>query len=77
MLTDCNHSFSNKNVPVYNCTCGYRCLNKALGVKQISKFLSLRTVTKPVLSLGFDLQIEIFLEWEESRLSFCIACSTE
>lgn len=73
--------FSDKNVeynlpvPVYNCTCVYRCLNRALGVKQISRFLSLRTVTKPVLSLGFDHQVEIFLEWEESTVpvtSWCL-----
>lgn len=43
----------------------YRCLNIALGVKKISKFLGLRTVTKPVLSLGFDLWVENFLGREE------------
>lgn len=53
----------------------HRCLNIALQVKQLSKFLSPRTVTKPALSLGFDLWVRSFPEREEPLLSFCTSLS--
>lgn len=59
VFMDYNHSFNDKIVgcSLYVTVLShvYRCLNIAQGVKQISRFLGLRTVTKPVLSLGFDL----------------------